>query len=149
MSLKEKIESEIKQAMKRRDQNSLLALRAIKAAILNVETSEGRQDPVLTPAEELALLQKQAKQRKDSIAQFTANNRPELAAQEQAELSVIEQFLPAQLSEEEVKLEIQKLLADNPDTREFSKAIKLAMQAFAGRADGKMVSEVLKRELAT
>lgn len=149
MSLKIKVQDEIKEAMKAKDQTALLALRAIKAAILYVETSEGRTPGELTPDEEMALLIKQAKQRRDSIDQFRANNREDLAVKEEAEMKVIERFLPKQLDAEALNTELKAIIAEVGATsvKDMGKVMALANQRLAGQAEGKAISAAVKQLL--
>lgn len=146
MGLKDTIQTEMVTAMKAKDQASLRALRAIKSAILLLETSEGRPQGPLTADEEMKLLVKQSKQRKDSIEQFKNAGRPELAKSEEEELEVIERFLPKSLSPDELKAEIEKIIAELGATsaKDMGKVIGAANKALAGRADGKEISILVK-----
>jgi uncharacterized protein YqeY len=151
MPLKETIDNNIKEAMKAKDQVGLRALRAIKSAILLAETAEGRTPGApLTQAEEMQLLMKQAKQRKDSIEQFKANGRTDLATGEEEELVVIEKFLPKTLSPAELEAEVKKIIAEAgaKSPADMGKVMKLATPALAGRADGKAISDAVKKLLA-
>lgn len=145
MSLKSEIDNAIKEAMKAKDQDGLRALRAIKSAILLAETSEG-QHGELTRDAELKLLTKAAKQRKESIEVFTAQNRTDLAETEQKELAIIEKFLPKQLSEDEVKSKLKEIIekvgAKGP--QDMGKVMGTATKELAGLADGKLVSTLVK-----
>lgn len=150
MSLKETINNDIKDAMRAKEQNVLLALRAIKSAILLAETAEGRaQGTELTDAEAMQVLIKQAKQRKDSIDSFRKNNRIDLAEKEEIELAVIERYLPKQLSPEELETEIRAIIAEVGATsgKDLGK-VMAATKRLAGRADGKAISEKVKQILA-
>lgn len=146
MSLKEKIDNDIKDAMRAKDQAALLGLRAIKAAILILETAEGRTTSELTAEEEIQVLSRQVKQRKDSIEQFRNNNREDLAAQEAAELAIIELYLPKALSAEELDAELNAIIAETGATnaREMGKVMKIASVRLAGKAEGKVISERVK-----
>ncbi len=148
MSLKTKIESEIKQAMLNKDKGRLTALRAIKSQILLAETEKGASGG-LTEDAELKLLQKAAKQRKDSLEIYQQQNRQDLADVEQAELIVIEEFLPKQLSEEEVEAEVKKIIeqvgAAGP--QDIGKVMGAATKALSGKADGKTISTLAKKLL--
>lgn len=152
MSLKDRINEEMKTAMKAKDQAALRALRAIKSAILLAETAEGRdaQAP-LTEEEEMKLLTKQAKQRRDSLEQFRNAGREELAAKEAEELAVIETFLPKQLSAEEMEEEIKGIAHETgaAGMKDMGKVMAVASKRFAGRADGKLISELVKKTLNT
>jgi uncharacterized protein YqeY len=149
MSLKIKIDAAIKSAMLAKEQNRLLALRSIKSLILLEETKEGGNGQ-LSEESELKLLNKAAKQRRDSLEIFKQQNRSDLAEKEQAELSVIEEFLPKQLSPEEIEGRIREIItqvgASGPG--DMGKVMGQATKALAGLADGKAVSETVKRILA-
>ena len=149
MPLKDRIDTEIKDAMRAKDQAALRALRAIKSAILLAETAEGHTGP-LTEAEEMKLLTKQAAQRRDSISQFEANGRADLAVGEKEELAVIERYLPKALTPDELEAEVKRLIAEAGATgpADLGKVMKLASPALAGRADGKAISETVKRLLS-
>lgn len=149
MSLKEKIQDEMKTAMRAKDKMALQALRAIKSAILLAETSEGRGDGPLTEAEEMSLLTKQAKQRRDSLEQYVANGREDLAEVERQELEVIERFLPQQLSEAELTSEVKAIVEQvgASSMKDMGKVMGIASKKLAGRADGKAISAVVKQLL--
>jgi uncharacterized protein YqeY len=149
MGLKNKIDQEIKEAMKARLTDRLNALRAIKAAILLAETSEGRAASELTEAEEIQVLNRQAKQRKDAYSQFLSAGREDLAAKEAAELAIIEEFLPKQLTEAEIEAALRVIIAKSGAEKvsDLGKVMKLATAEFAGKADGKVVSELAKKLL--
>ncbi len=148
MSLKIKIESEIKQAMLNKDKGRLTALRAIKSQILLAETEKGASGGITEDAE-LKLLQKAAKQRKDSLEIYQQQNRADLAEVEQAELAVIEEFLPKQLSEEEVEVEVKKIIGQVGATgpQDIGKVMGAATKALSGKADGKTISTLAKKLL--
>ena len=150
MSLKSTIDQDIKAAMRAKDQGALRALRAIKSQIILAETSEGRNGEALTEAEELKLLAKQAKQRKDSWQQFKDNGRDDLAKTEEEELAVIEKYLPQGLSEDEIKGEVEKIIAQVGATsmKDMGKVMGMASKAMAGRADGKVISQFVKQFLS-
>jgi uncharacterized protein YqeY len=150
MSLKSTIEQEIKKAMLAKDKGRLTALRSIKSLILLAETEKGGGD-TLTEDIELKLLTKAAKQRKDSLEVYRQQNREDLAAVEAAELEVIEEFLPKQLTEEEVKLEVQKIidLVGATSMQEMGKVMGAATKALAGKADGKSISQAVKSLLSS
>ncbi len=149
MSLETTINDEIKKAMLAKDQVSLRALRAVKSAIQIARTSEG-SGGVLTEAQELQILQKLVKTRKDSLDIYTQQNRPDLAEKEQEELTVIEPFLPKQLSAEELKAEIEKIVAETgaSSMKDMGKVIGQANARLAGRADGRSISETVKALLS-
>jgi uncharacterized protein len=149
MGLKEKVQEEMVTAMKAKDQVALRALRAIKSAILLLETSEGRPQGPLSADEEMKLLVKQSKQRKDSIEQFKAAGRTDLVTGEEEELAYIERFLPKALSPDELKAEIQRIIAEVGATnaKDMGKVMGAANKQLAGRADGKEISALVKQLL--
>jgi uncharacterized protein YqeY len=151
MSLKERIGEDIKAAMKAKDQAALRALRAVKSAILLAETAEGRNpDAPLTEAEELQLLQKQVKQRRDSAEQFTANGRADLAQAELEEAEVIARYLPQALTEDELETALRAIIAQvgAVGVQDLGKVMKEASTQLAGRADNKAVSELTRKLLS-
>jgi len=149
MSLEQKIMTELKAAMLARDEAALRSLRAIKAAILLAKTAEGASGE-LKADEEIKLLQKLVKQRKDSLEIFQQQNRADLAKKEQEEIGIIEKFLPQQLSPEELKQALQKIIAETgaAGPADLGKVMGIASKQFAGRADGKTISAVAKDLLA-
>jgi len=132
-----------------KDEAGLRGIRAIKAAILLAKTEKGATG-VLTEEKEAAILQKMVKQRRESIEIFEKENRAELAAKEKEEVAVIELYLPAMLGEDEVRAGIQKIIADLGVTsqKEMGKVMGAASKAFAGKADNKMVADIVKALLA-
>ena len=149
MSLEQKIMPELKAAMLAKDEKAVRSLRAIKAAIIVAKTAEGAGGE-LKEEDEVKLLQKLVKQRKDSLDIFTQQNRADLASREQEEIEVIEKFLPKQLSQDELKSEISAIIAETGATSaaEMGKVIGLANKKLAGRADGKTISLVVKELLS-
>jgi uncharacterized protein YqeY len=149
MSLKQRIDEEIKIAMKAQDKDGLRALRAIKALILLAET-EGGQVGELTAEKELQLLMKASKQRKDSAEIFGQQNRPDLQKVELDELVIIERFLPKMMSEEEITVAVKEILARTGVTsaKEMGKVMGVATKELAGKADNKTVSAVIKSLLS-
>ena len=148
MSLKERIQEEMKVAMRAKDKQALQALRAIKSAILLAETAEGGGGAMSEDAE-MKLMIKQAKQRRDSAAQYRENNRADLAEVEEAELAVIERFLPQQLSAEELKAEVQAIIEQTgaSSMKDMGKVMGAATKKLVGRADGKAISALVKELL--
>lgn len=148
MSLQQQINTDILAAMKARDEASLRALRALKSALLLAATSEGAKDTI-DDEQAVKIFQKLAKQRRESMDIFLQNGRNELAQTEKEELEVIERYLPKQLDEAQVKEVLQQVIADAGFTSpsDFGKAMPLAMKALAGKADGKIISAVLKQIL--
>ncbi len=149
MSLKTNIESGIKDAMRAKDQDRLRTLRAIKALILLEETSGGASAEI-SEETEIKMLTKAAKQRRDSLEVFLAQGREDLAEKEQIELSIIEEFLPKQLTEEELKEKVQEIIARVGATGpgDMGKVMGVATKELAGIADGKAVSILVKSLLA-
>lgn len=150
MSLKTTMDAEIKAAMLAQDKIRLLALRDIKKMILLEETKEGGTGE-LTEADELRILQKAVKQRKDSAEVFKAQHREDLLEKELAEIAVIEAFLPKQLSEEEVKAALKEIIAQVGATApsDMGKVMGAATKQLAGKADGKTISMLVKQLLAS
>ena len=149
MSLEQKIMTELKTAMLAKDEAGLRSLRAIKAAILLVKTSEGGGRE-LKEDDEIKLLQKLVKQRKDSLEIFQQQNRPDLAKKEEEEIAVIEKFLPKQLSTDELKAELQKIIEETgaASPGDLGKVMGVASKKFAGKADGKTISALVKELLS-
>jgi uncharacterized protein len=145
MTLKDRISEDIKTAMKSRDQAALRALRAIKSAILLAETASGAAEN-LSEDEEMKLLTRQAKQRRDSIEQFEQNGRADLAVTEREELEVIERYLPKQMSEDEIRAELKAIIAQAgaSGAGDIGKVMGLASKAMAGKADGKMINQIAR-----
>lgn len=148
MSFTEKINQEITTAMKARNEADLRALRSIKAALLLAATSEGAGDAI-TDEQAIKIVQKLAKQRKESLDIFKQQNREDLAAKEQEELTVFERYLPKQMGDDEIMALIKEMLQANniSAASDFGKAMPLAMKLLAGKADGKKISELLKKAL--
>ncbi|MBP6385931.1 MAG: GatB/YqeY domain-containing protein [Pseudarcicella sp.] len=149
MSLKETIENGIKDAMRAKDQDRLRTLRSIKSLIL-LEATSATSTGELTDDIALKLLIKAAKQRKDSLEIFTSQGRADLAEKEQIELTIIEEFLPKQLSEEDLKVKIQVIITQVGATgpADMGKVMGVATKEFAGLADGKVVSQLVKSLLS-
>ncbi|MEN9518554.1 MAG: hypothetical protein RLZZ381_1142 [Cyanobacteriota bacterium] len=150
MGLKEQIGEDIKTAMKAKDKVRLQTVRGIKKAILEkeVELRPKGQD-TLTPEQEIELLSQQAKQRRDSIEQFTNAGRDDLAEKESQELAIIETYLPEQVSDEEVAKIIDELIASSGATtmKDLGKVMGPAMKQLKGKADGKKIQEIVKSKL--
>lgn len=149
MGLKASVESEIKNAMLARDKDRLRALRAIKSLILLEETKEGA-GAELSKEDEMKLLTKAAKQRKDSADIYKQQNREDLYAVEMAELEIIGEFLPKQLTEEELVAELKAIISESGSSgaKDMGKVMGLASKALAGKADGKSISMKVKELLS-
>lgn len=148
MSLFEKIAGDIITAMKTKDKVSIEALRAAKTAFVLARSDKGA-DSVLTPDEELKIIQKLVKQRRESAAIYKEQNRPELAEKEVTEAEVLEKYLPAKMTEEElvkvIKGVIERVGAKSP--AEMGKVMGIATKELAGKADGKEISAIVKKIL--
>lgn len=149
MSLKDQISEDIKAAMKAKDKVRLEAVRSIKKVLIEKEAEVGKGTPI-TPEQELEVLMQQAKQRRDAIEQYTKAGREDLAETEQAELAIIQEYLPKQLSEEEITAIIDQVIAEAgaSSPKDMGKVMGPAMQRLKGQADGKKVQEIVKAKLS-
>lgn len=153
MSLLDRLNRDLADALRAHDEVRKRALRTAKAAIANAEVEkrgrEGRE-ATLTDDEVLAVLRRQVKQRRESIAEFTAGGRPDLAEQEQAELVVLESYLPRQLTEDEIAEVVRQVIAEvgATDPKQVGLVMRPAMERLRGQADGKVVNEIARRLLA-
>ncbi len=149
MALQDKIDQAIKSAMLAKDNSRLRGLRAIKAAILLAKTEKGPTE-VLTEATEISVLQKLAKQRRESADIYQQQNRDDLYTIEMEELAVIEEFLPKQLSQAEVEEIVKQVITETgaATAKDMGKVMGLANQRLAGQADGKTISAIAKALLA-
>jgi len=148
MTLEERINADLKAAMKAKDAISLRGIRAIKAAILLAKTDGSGKE--LNEESEIKLLQKLIKQRKDSLEIYEKQNREDLAQTEKEEIGVIEKYLPEQLSPEELTLALQNIIQAVGATsiKDLGKVMGAATKELAGKADGKTISSLLKNLLA-
>ena len=148
MNLKEKINTELKDAMRSGDKLRLETIRSIRALILEFEKSGSNKE--LMPEDEIRLLTTAAKKRKESIDQFRNANRIELAEKEEAELKIIEEFLPKQLSYDEILEEVKKIAAEvgAKVKEDFPKLMPVAAKNLKGRADGKVIKEIVEKLLS-
>jgi len=154
MSIGEKIQTDIVTAMKARDEHRLTTLRMVKSALKNKEID--KRQP-LSDAEESQILTTLIKQRRDSVEQFTRGNRPELAEKEQTEIGIIEAYLPQAASEDQIRTIVQGAIAHmtkdgaEPGPKDMGSTMRVVQQWLMAnnmRADGKLVSEIVKAELA-
>jgi uncharacterized protein len=147
--LEKKVMDEMKTAMLAKDEAGLRSLRAIKAAIIIAKTAEGAGGE-LKEEDELKLLQKLVKQRKDSLEIFEKQNRPDLALKEKEEIHIIEKFLPQQMSSDELRKEITNIITETgaSSMADMGKVMGAASKQFAGRTDGKAISSMVKELLA-
>ncbi len=151
MSLKEKIDQDLKSSMKSGDKTRLNAIRSIRAALLEKEVSiRVGGTAVLTKEQELEVLVSLAKKRRDAIEQFTAGHRLDLAETEQLELAVLEEYLPAPVSDEEVTAVIEDIITKTgaASIKEMGKVMAEAMKTLKGKADGTKVQQIVKSLLS-
>ncbi len=149
MALEEKVMEELKNAMRAKDEAALRSLRAIKAAIIIEKTSEGASGAI-SEATEIKMLQKLAKQRRDSLEIFEKQNREDLAVKEREELAIIEKFLPKQMSPDELRAELQAIISQTgaKSPADMGKVMGVASKQLAGKIDGKAISDMVKQLLA-
>jgi uncharacterized protein YqeY len=149
MELENKINADIKQAMIARESQKLEALRAVKAALLLAKTSKEAGGGDLPEEVGLKLLQKLIKQRQESADIYKQNGRNDLADQELFQAGVIEQYLPKQLSEEEITIGVKRIIAETGATgpKDLGKVMGMASKEFAGKADNKIVADLVKKLL--
>ncbi len=147
MALSEAINQDIKEAMRAREKDKLEALRAIKAALL-LEATKG-SDKEISAEAEMKILMRLHKQRKDSAEIYTQQGREELAAEERFQAEIIEAYLPAQMSEEEIRAEVSKIIESTGASgmKDMGKVMGQANQSMAGKADGKTIAAVVKSML--
>ncbi len=146
MTLEETINNDLKTAMLAKDEVSVRSLRAVKSAILLAKTSGSE---TVSAEDEIKMLQKLVKQRKESVDIYQQQNRPELAKTELEEIAVIEKYLPKQMGEEEIKAELKKIIEQvgAKSAAEMGKVMGAASKHFAGKADNKVVSQLVKELL--
>lgn len=148
MTLREQVDADLKDAMRAKDENRVNALRMLKAAFANVDYA--RTDPKnpdhgkpVAEGDLLRVVENQIKQRRESIDMYTKGNRPELAATEQAEIETLSKYMPQQMTRDEIKAQVEQVIADL-NTRTFPQVMKESASRLKGRADGKLVNEVVK-----
>jgi len=149
MSLEQKVMTELKTAMLAKDEAALRSLRAIKASIILAKTAEGAAGAI-REEDEIKILQKLIKQRKDSLEIYSAQNRSDLAKKEEEEIAIIEKFLPAQMSQEELKSILLKIISETgaSSPADMGKVMGVASKQLAGKAEGKAISTIVKELLA-
>ncbi|MEO6069860.1 MAG: GatB/YqeY domain-containing protein [Chitinophagaceae bacterium] len=149
MDLEQTIMAQLKEAMKAKDEAQLRSLRAIKAEIIKAKTEPGAGGEITKEGEQ-KMLQKMMKQRKDALEIYRQQSRADLAQKEEEELKVIEQFLPAQMSEEDLKAEVQQIITETgaSSPADMGKVMGAATKKLAGRAEGKAISAAVKELLA-
>jgi hypothetical protein len=147
MNLKDKINEDLKASMKAGDKVRTDAIRSLRAAIIEFEKSGAERE--MSPDDEMKILMSAAKKRREAIEMYDQHNRPELATKERTELAVIQEYLPKQLSREEVATRIREVIRESgaAGPQDTNKVIPLIMKEMKGKADGKMVQEIVKEEL--
>lgn len=150
MSINDKIANDLKDAMRAKDQGAMTALRALKSALKYAAVEKLGADGVLDDADALAVVRKQLKQRRDSIEQFTAGGRADLADKELAEVAILERYLPAGLSEAEVTALVDAVITELGATekKQMGQVMKVLQERAAGRADGKLLSQAVSAKLS-
>lgn len=149
MTLEEKINADLKEAMMARNEAAVRGLRAIKAGIILAKTEKGAGG-IISAEREVQMLQKMLKQRKDSIAEFEKANRTDLVTKEKEEVAVIEKYLPAMMSEDEVRTIVKQAIASTGATtqKEMGKVMGVVSKQLAGKADNKLVADIVKSLLS-
>ncbi len=149
MTLEERLDADLKDAMRSGDNVSKLAIRAVKTSITEAKVA-GTEQRALTDEDVLRILQKQVKQRRDSVAEFTKGGRPDLAVKEEAEIAVLEKYLPQQMSEDEIRVRAQAVIAELgvTDQKGMGPVMKRLTADLRGQADGTTVSRVVRELLA-
>lgn len=149
MSLEQNVMADLKTAMRAKDEKSLRSLRAIKSAIILAKTAEGFSGEI-KESEEIKLLQKLVKQRKDSLEIYEKQNRTDLAQKEKEEIEVIEKYLPKQMDESELRTVIQKIIDETgaSSPADMGKVMGAANKQLAGKVDGKTIASIVKEFLA-
>lgn len=149
MQLADKINEDIKQAMRNKEEAALRALRGIKSALLLAMTEKGAGD-TLSPEREMQILQKLVKQRRESLEIYTAQNRTDLAKIEEEEIAVIEKYLPAQMSADDLRALLKQIIQQTGanSIADLGKVMGVATKQLAGKADGKTISAMVKELLA-
>ena len=149
-TLNEQIMNDLKEAMKQKDQSAMTTLRALKSAIKYAAIEKVGADGELPEIDAIAVVRKQIKQRRDSVDQFTAGGRPDLAATESAEITVLERYLPAALSTAETEALVASVIAElgASSKQDMGRVMKALQDRSAGRADGKLLSQLVAKALA-
>ena len=144
MKLEETLEQDLQQAMRSKDADKLGVLRMVKAALINYKIEKKKEN--LTDEDLVEIIQKQAKQRRESIEGFTTGGRPELAKKEERELQSLQAYLPKQMSAEEIKAAAQKIIQSTgaKTAAESGKVMKELMPFIKGKADGKLVNQIVQ-----
>ncbi|MEG8947419.1 GatB/YqeY domain-containing protein [Rosettibacter firmus] len=148
MNLRDRINNDLKEAMKTGDKTRLETIRSIRALILEFEKSGSGKE--LTSDEEIRILTSAAKKRKEAIEQYRSANRNDLAEKEETELKIIEEYLPKQLTYEEILEEVKKIAAEinAKEKSDFPRLMPLAAKTLKGKADGKVIKEIVEKFLS-
>jgi uncharacterized protein len=148
MTLKDKINEDLKTAMKAGDKVRTETIRGIRAMIIEFEKSGAGRE--MSPDDEIKALTTAAKKRREAIELYDKNNRPELAEKERQELTIIQEYLPKQLSREEIAQRVQAIVSETgaAGPQDTNKVMPLVMKEMKGKADGKLISEIVKETLA-
>lgn len=146
--LLDKIDADLKQAMRERDETAKLALRSLKTALTETQKAEGNRP--LTNEDALNVITKAAKQRRDAMAEYEKAQRSDLAQKEAAELAILERYLPRQLSEAEIEMIVKEVIAETgaESPQDLNRVMPLAMQRMRGQAEGRLVNQVARRLLS-
>ncbi|MBI5181620.1 MAG: GatB/YqeY domain-containing protein [Nitrospirae bacterium] len=146
MSLQDQLINDMKDAMKSGNEAKVSTIRMLRAAIKNKEIEKGGTSYKLTDKEIIEVISSTIKQRRDSIEQFTKGNRLDLVAKEEKEIEILQKYLPPQMTEEEIKAEVKKAIAETgaASQRDMGKVMKALMPRVAGRADGALVNRLVK-----
>ncbi len=149
-SFSDQLMADLKEAMKAKDTVALTTLRALKTALTNASIESGHKDNIVSDADALALVRKQIKQRNDSIEQFESAGRSELADKEKEEIAVLEKYLPAALSTEEISSIVADAVSESgaSSRADMGKVMKIVQEKVAGRADGKTISQEVMKHLS-
>lgn len=150
MQIKEQIKTNLKEAMKNKDEITVSVLRMLTSSFSNEEIAKGKRETGLSEEEVLEILSREVKKRKDSITQFEGAGRSELAEKEKKEIDVIMKYMPTQMTKEEIESLVQEAIAETgaKTEKDFGTVMKILSPKTKGRADGKEVSEVVKKLLS-
>lgn len=150
MSLKERIDADLKSALLGGDKNKTNTLRGLKAVILDAEVSTGKRADGLGDSEIEVLIQKEISKRNESVTLYNSNSRPELADQEQSEIDIIQAYLPKQLTEDELKIVVDEILSSESDVsiKDMGRIIGVVKSKVGNSADGATIAKVIKSKLS-
>lgn len=149
MTLEERLDADLKEAIRAGDNVRKLAIRAVKTSITEAKVA-GTEQRILTDEDVLRILQRQVKQRRDSVSEFTKGNRPDLVTKEEAEIAVLEKYLPRQMNEDEIRLHAQAVIAELgvTDQKGMGQVMKRLTADLRGQADGAVVSRIVRELLS-